>query len=344
MSPMCQYSARNGLVKDWHVIHYGARAVGGAGLIMVEATAVTPEGRITPGDLGLWSDRQTEGLAVLAGVIKSHGAVAGIQLAHAGRKASFHIPWEEGGGPISSRNGGWPTIGPSPFAENPECFVPREMNEKDIDSMVESFEMAARRALRAGFQIVEVHMAHGYLLHTFLSPLTNQRDDQYGGLWENRVRFPVRVAEAVRRIWPSRLPVFVRISSTDWVDGGWDLEQSIRLSRVLRDRGIDFIDCSSGGLTAKSGLPGLVKRTVIPTGPGFQVPFASSIRNEVGIATGAVGYITEPLQAEQIVAAGLADAVLLGRVLLRNPYWSLYAAKKLGVEVEWPNQYQAGWL
>jgi len=344
MAPMCQYSARNGLVKDWHAIHYGARAVGGAGLIMVEATAVTPEGRITPGDLGLWSDRQIDGLAVLAGVIKSQGAVAGIQLSHAGRKASCHAPWKEGGGTISSRNVGWQPIGPSPLSVDSEFPVPRVMTEKDIDSLVESFEMAARRALRAGFQVVEVHMAHGYLLSSFLSPLTNQRSDQYGGSWKNRVRFPLLIAETVRRVWPSGLPVFVRISCTDWLEGGWDMDQSIRLARALLDRGIDLIDCSSGGLTAQSGLPGLVEKTIIPASSGYQVPFAAAIRRQVEIATGAVGLINAPEQAEQTIVTKSADAVFLGRILLRDPYWPLYAAKKLGVEVDWPNQYQAGRL
>lgn len=341
MAPMCQYSARDGMVKDWHAIHYGTRAVGGAGLIMVEATAVSPEGRITPGDLGLWLDRQMSGLAMLAGVIKNQGAVAGIQLAHAGRKASCGLPWE-GGNPIPCRNGGWQTVGPSPLAVDAEYPFCRAMTEQDMDSLVEDFQKAACRALRSGFQVVEVHMAHGYLLSSFLSPVTNRRSDPYGGSWKNRIRFPLRVAETVRHVWPSNLPVFVRISCTDWLDGGWDLEQSIRFSIALRERGIDLIDCSSGGLTVQSGLPGLVEKTIIPAGPGYQVPFSRAIRRQAEIATGAVGMITTPEQAEQILITESADAVFLGRTLLNDPYWPLMAVMKLDGDGQWPVQYAAG--
>jgi len=329
VSPMCQYSSRDGEPTEWHLVHLGSRAVGGAGLVMVEATAVSPEGRISPDDGGLWNDRQAEAYAPIVAFVRQQGAVAAIQLAHAGRKGSTDAPWRRGGS-LPPEKGGWTTSAPSavPFASG--HAVPNELAEAELDALVEQFAAAARRALSAGFQVVEVHMAHGYLLHEFLSPLANKRTDAYGGSLEGRMRLPLRVAEAVRAAWPAELPLFVRISSRDWTVGGWDLPQSIELSRRLKAIGVDFIDSSAGGL-----LPD----EPIPVGPGFQVPFAAAIRAQVGIATGAVGCITAPVQAEQIVANGEADAVLLARELLRDPYWPLHAARELGVEVDWPLQY-----
>jgi 2,4-dienoyl-CoA reductase-like NADH-dependent reductase (Old Yellow Enzyme family) len=330
VSPMCQYSCRDGLANTWHLVHLGARAVGGAGLVMVEATAVTPEGRITPSDLGLWSDAHTEALRPIARFIKEQGAVPAIQLAHAGRKASFDVPWK-GGGALPAASGGWQPLAPSALAFAPGAPQPRALAGAELDALVQQFVDAAGRAQAAGFEVVEIHMAHGYLLHEFLSPLSNQRTDDYGGELANRARLPRRVAEAVRACWPATLPVFVRISASDWVEGGWDLAQSIQLSRWLKDAGIDLIDCSSGGL---------VPNARIPAGPGFQTPFATAIRAQVGIATGAVGFITEATQAEQIVATGLADVVFLARELLRDPYWPLHAARQLGVDLAWPLQYE----
>ena len=330
VSPMCQYSARDGLANDWHMVHLGSRAVGGAGLVMVEATGVSAEGRISLGCTGLWSDAHAEALRPMAGFVRDQGAVAAIQLAHAGRKASTHVPWR-GGGPLAPEEGAWQALAPSAVPFGPGFPAPHALTAAEIDTVVAQFADAARRALDAGFQVAEVHMAHGYLLHEFLSPLSNRREDEYGGTLENRMRLPLRVAETVRGLWPDDLPVFVRVSATDWVDGGWDLEQSIELSKRLKAMGIDFIDCSSGGL---------VPDAKIPAAPGFQVPFAAAIRREAGIATGAVGLITEPAQAERIVADGEADAVLMAREFLRDPYWPLHAAKTLGVDLEWPEQYQ----
>lgn len=329
VSPMCQYSSREGLANDWHMVHLGSRAVGGAALVCAEATAVSPEGRISPADAGLWSDAHAEAFAPVAAFIKSQGAVAAVQLAHAGRKASTGVPWR-GGKPLSKDEGGWQTLAPSalPFAEGDPA--PREMSVEDLDAVVSQFRDAAARSLAAGFEVVELHMAHGYLLHEFLSPLSNRREDEYGGGFENRARFPLRVTESVREVWPERLPLFVRISATDWVEGGWDLEQSIELSKMLKTTGVDLIDCSSGGL-----VPGVK----IPVGPGYQVPFASAVRERAGVATGAVGMITEASQAEEIIVRGDADAVLLARAMLRDPYWTLHAAKALGVKPDWPVQY-----
>lgn len=329
VSPMCQYSSREGLANDWHMVHLGSRAVGGAALVCAEATAVSPEGRISPADTGLWSDAHAEAFAPVAAFIKSQGSVAAMQLAHAGRKASTDLPWR-GGKPLLESEGGWQTLAPSalPFAEG--HHVPREMNDEDLSAVVSQFRDAAERALAAGFEVVELHMAHGYLLHEFLSPLSNRRDDDYGGGFENRVRFPLRVTGAVREVWPERLPLFVRISATDWAEGGWDLEQSVEFSRRLNAAGVDLVDCSSGGL-----VPGVK----IPVGPGYQVPFAAAVRERAGVATGAVGMITEAHQAEEIIAGGEADAVLLARAMLRDPYWTLRAAKALGVKAEWPVQY-----
>ncbi|MGA7799697.1 MAG: NADH:flavin oxidoreductase/NADH oxidase [Gammaproteobacteria bacterium] len=330
VSPMCQYSSSDGFPADWHLVHLGSRAVGGAALVMVEASAVSPEGRISPADSGIWSDAHGDALEPIAAFIRAQGSVPAIQIAHAGRKAATAPPWE-GGHPLSAAAGGWQPVAPSavPFAEGSP--IPRALETAEIDQLVEHFAAAAERSRRAGFEVVEVHMAHGYLLHSFLSPLSNRRDDEYGGSLENRARLPLRVAEAVRAVWPQELPVFVRLSTTDWVEGGWDVEQSVRLAGWLKELGVDLIDCSSAGLVADA---------VLPVGPGFQVPAATAIRERAAIATGAVGLITEPEQAEQIVATGLADVVLLARELLRDPYWPLHAAHRLGVDVPWPVQYE----
>lgn len=330
VSPMCQYSAQDGMADTWHLVHLGSRAVGGAGLVMVEAAAVAPEGRISPYDLGLWSERHTEALAPIARFIREQGAAPAIQLAHAGRKASTDAPWLSRSS-LGPENGGWQVVAPSAVPFAPGSPLPRELDVAELDGVVAAFAAAARRCLAAGFEVAEIHMAHGYLLHQFLSPLSNRRDDVYGGSLENRARLPLRVARAVREVWPQDLPLFVRISATDWVEGGWDLAQSLQLCRWLKEAGVDLIDCSSGGLTPDAR---------IPAGPGFQTPFAAAIRQEAGIAVGAVGLITAPEQAEQIVATGLADAVFLARELLRDPYWPLHAARKLGVEVPWPLQYE----
>ena len=330
VSPMCQYSSHEGMPGDWHMVHLGSRAVGGAGLVMVEASAVASQGRISPDDSGIWNGEQAKAFIPITNFIRAQGAVPAIQLAHAGRKASTDLPWK-GSAPLDAKHRGWQTIAPSPLAFAPGHPAPREATLQDLEIILGQFASAARRSLEAGFQVVEVHMAHGYLLHEFLSPLTNHRSDEFGGSLENRLRFPVRVAKAVRDIWPEHLPVFVRISASDWMEGGWDLSQSLELARRLKEAGIDLIDCSSGGL---------VPEATPPFGPGFQTPFAEAIRRELGIATGAVGFITEPAQAEQIVATDLADAVFLARALLRDPYWPLHAAKALGVDICWPQQYE----
>jgi 2,4-dienoyl-CoA reductase-like NADH-dependent reductase (Old Yellow Enzyme family) len=330
LSPMCMYSSQDGYPNDWHLAHLGSRAVGGAGLIMVEATAVTPEGRISPDDCGLWLDGQAESFRPITAFIAGQGAIPAIQLAHAGRKGSSLSP-AQGGGACPAEKGGWPTLAPSPLPFAPGYPPPQAMSQRQIEATVADFTAAARRALAAGFQVVEVHMAHGYLLHQFLSPLSNGRDDAFGGSLENRLRLPLQVAKAVRDFWPAEWPVFVRISASDWVAGGWDLPQSLELCRQLQQLGIDLIDTSSAGL---------LHDAVVPAGPGFQVPFAAAIRQQLGMTTGAVGLITEPAQAEQIIATGQADVVFLGRELLRNPHWPLAAARALGVELPWPQQYQ----
>jgi 2,4-dienoyl-CoA reductase-like NADH-dependent reductase (Old Yellow Enzyme family) len=329
VSPMCQYSSEDGMPNDWHLVHLGSRAVGGAAMVMVEATAVSPEGRISPADSGIWSDRHAQAFVRITRFIKENGAVPGVQLAHAGRKASTQPPWLGGKG-LEHSSGGWEPIAPSALAFDHDYIMPREMSLADIDAVVNEFASAARRGIEGGFEAVEIHAAHGYLLHEFLSPLSNHRTDEYGGSLANRMRLPLRVAKAVRGAWPQRWPVFTRISASDWAEGGWDLPQSIEFSRALKDIGIDLIDCSSGGL---------VPNAKIPVRPGYQVPFSEAIRKEVGIATGAVGMITEPLQAEQIIANGQADVVLLARELLRDPYWPLHAAEELGADVQWPKQY-----
>jgi 2,4-dienoyl-CoA reductase-like NADH-dependent reductase (Old Yellow Enzyme family) len=329
VSPMAQYSADGGIPNEWHLVHLGSRAVGGAALIMVEATAVSPEGRITPWDCGMWSDDHARAFERIAAFMSGQGAVPGIQLAHAGRKASTDTPWRESV-PLSEKDGGWQLVAPSPIAFSGSHAVPREISPGDIQRIVAAFAQAARRSVEAGFQVVELHMAHGYLAHEFLSPLSNQRKDPYGGGLENRARFPLEVASAVRESLPDPLPLLVRISCTDWVEGGWDLTQSMDLCRWFKGIGVDLIDCSSGGL---------IPNAAIPAGPGFQTPFAAAIREKVGIPTGAVGLITHPAQAEQIVATGQADVVLLGREFLRDPYWPFRAARALDVDLPWPSQY-----
>ena len=330
VSPMCQYTSVDGFASDWHVVHLGSRAVGGSALVIAEATAVVPEGRISPRDLGVWSDAHVDGLARCTRFIAERGAVAGIQLSHAGRKASVTPPWE-GGGVVPPEAGGWQTVAPSavPFRDGDP--PPLALDADGIRRVVAAFADAARRSLAAGFQVVELHAAHGYLLHQFLSPLSNRRADEYGGPFENRVRLTLEVTDAVRAVWPDALPLFVRISATDWADGGWDVEQSVELARLLRARGVDLVDCSSGGL---------VPRVRIPVGPGYQTGFAERVRREAGVATGAVGLITAPEQADETIRAGRADLVLLARELLRDPYWPLRAARRLGVRVAWPEQYQ----
>jgi 2,4-dienoyl-CoA reductase-like NADH-dependent reductase (Old Yellow Enzyme family) len=330
MSPMCQYCAQDGFADDWHLVHLGSRAVGGAGLVMVEATAVTAEGRITPGDLGIWDDRHIEPLARIARFLQRQGAVAGIQLAHAGRKASCDVPWNGGARLKTPEAGGWTVIAPSPIPFNEGDPLPTPLDEAGIEGVIAAFESAARRALAAGFQILEIHAAHGYLMHEFLSPLSNRRDDRYGGALENRMRLLLQVAERLRRVVPEELPLFVRISATDWVEGGWDIVQSVVLARHLRDLGVDLIDVSSGGTVPKAH---------IPVGKGYQVPHARRIREETGILTGAVGMITEPGHASEIITGGDADLVFLGREILREPYWALKAARELEAEPSWPIQY-----
>lgn len=319
VSPMCQYSAEDGFANDWHLVHLGARASGGAGLVIAEATAVEARGRISPQDLGLWTDEQIEMLGRITRFIKSQGATPAIQLAHAGRKASTAQPWN-GGGPVAPNQGGWQPVGASdiPFADG--YPTPTELSTADVGGLVDAFRAAAVRADAAGFDIIELHAAHGYLLHSFLSPLSNQRTDQYGGSFENRIRLLLETAIATRTIWPESKPLLVRISCTDWVEGGWTIEESVELARRLKAVGVDLIDCSSGGSSP------LAK---IPVGAGYQTPFAERIRREANIATAAVGMITQPMQADEIVSNGRADMVLLARELLRDPYWPIHAAKAL---------------
>jgi len=329
VSPMCQYSSAEGFAADWHMAHYGALAAGGAGAVVFEASAVTPEGRITPDDLGIWSDAHVESLARIARFVASQGAAPGIQLAHAGRKASTSSPWK-GGAPLAPDAGGWQVVGPAgmPWAES--YPVPRALDEAGIAATIEAFRAGARRAREAGFRIVEVHGAHGYLVHQFLSPLVNTRTDRWGGSFENRTRLALDVTRAVRAEWPADLPVWVRLSATDWADGGWDADQTVRLAALLREAGADLVDVSSGGA---------VPWQKIVAGPGFQVPFAERVRREAGVASGAVGMITEPAQADAILREGRAEVVLLARELLRDPHWPLRAAKALGAEGAWPKQY-----
>jgi 2,4-dienoyl-CoA reductase-like NADH-dependent reductase (Old Yellow Enzyme family) len=330
VSPMCEYSSVDGYANDWHLVHLGSRAVGGAGLVLTEATAVVPEGRISPQDLGIWSDDHVPALRRIVSFIHEQGSVAGMQLAHAGRKASTRRPWE-GSGTVAEAEGGWSNVmAPSaiPFVEN--YPMPKALTLDGIQNIVAAFASAARRACDAGFRVIEIHAAHGYLIHEFLSPLSNHREDAYGGSFENRTRIICEIVAAVRSSWPKGAPLFVRISATDWVKGGWDLEQSIELARALKRVGVDLIDCSSGGT---------VPHAVIPASPGYQTPFAQRIRQAAEIMTGAVGLITSPVQAEQIIATGEADAILMAREFLRDPYWPLRAARELDQPIAWPVQY-----
>jgi len=330
VSPMCEYSAENGHPNAWHMVHLGSRAVGGSALVLTEATAVQAIGRISPADTGIYLDSHADAWKPIAEFIRSQGAVAGIQLAHAGRKASTAAPWLGG----KANDGGWTPVAPSAAAFSEGYPCPKELTATEIDQIVSDFQAAAQRALRAGFQVVEIHAAHGYLLHEFYSPLSNSRADDYGGSFDNRVRLLLRVVNAVRSVWPQSLPVFVRISATDWKEGGWDLRQSVELCRRLKDAGVDLVDVSSGGNVA--GVS-------IPVGPGYQVEFASAIRHEAKMATGAVGMITDPAQAETILRTGQADAVFLARELLRDPYWPRRAAQELGVKIKAPVQYERAW-
>lgn len=330
VSPMCQYSCVEGLPTDWHLVHLGALAVGGAALVFTEATAVTAEGRISPADTGIWNDDQGEAFARIADFIRGQGAAAGMQLAHAGRKASRRPPWQ-GGGRIDPGEGGWLPVAPSAAAFDDGWVTPHALSAAEIAEIVQAFGAATQRAESAGFDVVELHMAHGYLLHEFLSPLSNLREDDYGGSLENRLRAPLEVVCAVRAAWPEAKPLFVRLSATDWVEGGWDVAQSIDFARALRSEGVELVDCSSGGNSPRQEMP---------LAPGYQVPFAAALRREAGLATGAVGLITEPAHAEAIVAAGDADVVLLARELLRDPHWPLRAARELVVDIPWPVQYE----
>jgi 2,4-dienoyl-CoA reductase-like NADH-dependent reductase (Old Yellow Enzyme family) len=330
VSPMCQYSCDNGFATDWHLVHLGSRAVGGAALVVAEATAVEARGRISPSDLGIWKDEHIEPLTRIAAFVREQGAAPGIQLAHAGRKASVHAP-SDGGGFIRENEGGWRTVAPSPIPFRDSDTPPLELSKAQICAIVHAFAAGARRALAAGFEVIEIHGAHGYLINEFLSPLANHRDDEYGGSFENRTRFVREVVEAVRGAWPGSLPLFVRISATDWVEGGWTIDDSVRLAGMLAPLGVDLIDCSSGGL---------VPYAKIEPAPGFQVSFAERIRRQTGIRTGAVGMITEPRQADCIIREGHADLVLLAREFLRDPYFPLHAAKSLGVEVSAPVPYK----
>lgn len=330
VSPMCQYTSINGMPTDWHLVHLGSRAVGGAGLIITEATAVSPEGRISPDDAGIWNDEQANAYKKIASFIKFQNAVPGIQLAHAGRKASTYSPWK-GNGEVKIENGGWKTLAPSaiPFSDNyPD---PKEMGEDDIKFVIAQFQKAAKRSLDAGFEVLELHMAHGYLIHEFLSQISNHRKDNYGGSLGNRCRIAIEIAQIIRETIPDGMPLFARISSTDWVENGWDIDQSVQLAKWLKDVGVDLIDCSSGGNVLKAK---------IPVEPGYQIPFSQRIKKEANIFTGGVGLITTAEQAEKIIAEKQADIVLLAREMLRDPYWALDAAKKLNVNLEdFPKQY-----
>lgn len=331
VSPMCQYSSEDGFANDWHMVHLGSRAVGGAALVMTEAAAVLPEGRISPQDLGIWKDAHIEMLERIFHFVEARGAVPAMQLAHAGRKASTAAPWK-GGECVSEEEGGWkPIYAPSPIPFEPQDIVPTELDLAGIQRVVQAYADAARRALAAGARVVEIHSAHGYLLNEFLSPLTNLRTDGYGGSFENRTRALLEVITAVREVWPERLPLLVRISATDWADGGWDGDSSVELAKMLRPLGVDMIDCSTGGA---------VPHAKVPTAPGYQVPFADRLRNEAGIATATVGLITGAQQADEIIRAGKADMVFLARQLLREPYWPLHAARELGHKLSPPEQYQ----
>ncbi len=336
VSPMCQYSSVDGFANDWHLVHLGSRAVGGAALVLTEATAVLPEGRISPEDLGIWKDEHVEMLARIFRFIEGQGAVPGVQLAHAGRKASTAAPWKAGEHVVAEKDGGWrPIFAPSPLPFSADDIVPEELDHDGIKRFVQAFADATRRALEAGAKVIEIHAAHGYLLHSFFSPLSNQRTDEYGGSFDNRTRALREVVAAVRAAWPERFPLFVRISATDWVEGGWDIDQSVTLAQQLKKLGVDLIDCSSGG-----AVPG----AKIPVGPGYQVPLAERIRQEAGIRTGAVGMISTPEQADQIIRTGQADLVFLARELLRDPYWPIHAALRLDREIRIAPQYERAFV
>lgn len=330
ISPMCQYSSVDGFSTDWHLVHLGSRAVGGAGLVLLEAAAVTPIGRITPDDLGIWQDEHVPGLRRITDFIRTQGGASGIQLAHAGRKASHANTWE-GGQTLTPAEGGWTTVGPSAMAFSDDYPTPEALDKAGIEQIVEDFRQGARRAVAAGFEVIELHAAHGYLLHEFMSPLSNERTDEYGGSFENRVRLLLEVVAATRAEMPDSLPLWVRISATDWTEGGWTGDDSVRLARLLLEAGVDLLDCSTAANVPKAD---------IPVGPGYQVQFAEQVRRETGLPTGAVGLITDAQQAEEIVASGQADVVLLGRESLRDPYFPLHAAHELGVDVKWPVQYE----
>ncbi len=329
ISPMCQYSSVDGFANDWHLVHLGSRAVGGAALVIQEATAVTPRGRISPDDMGLWKDEQIEVLKRITGFIKKQGSVPGIQLAHAGRKASTTSPWK-GGKILTANEGGWITQAPSPIPFRETDPVPETMSKSDILGLRGDFKSAARRALDAGFEVLEIHGAHGYLINSFLSPLSNIRTDEYGGIFENRIRLVKEIVSDIRTVWPEKLPLFLRISSTDYAENGWDPDSSVLLATMLKPLGVDLIDCSSGGV---------LSNVRIPLGPGYQVAFAEKIRKESGILTGAVGLITNAHQADEIIKSGKADLILIARESLRNSNFPLTAAYELNVDVEWPLQY-----
>ena len=329
VSPMCQYSAVDGVPNDWHLVHLGSRAVGGAAVVIAEASAVSAQGRISPADTGLWNDQQAEAWARITRFMSCQGAIPGVQLAHAGRKASTAPPWL-GGAAVSAEEGGWTPVAPSALAFGEHSPLPRALDDIELRNVIDDFASAAWRALAAGFRVIELHAAHGYLLHQFLSPLSNRRTDAFGGGFDNRIRLLLTVIDAVRKVWPERLPLWLRISATDWVEGGWDLEQSIELARIVATRGVDLIDVSSGGL---------VSGAKIPVQPGYQVPFSARIRREAGIATGAVGLITEPHHAQAVIDRDEADVVLLARELLRDPYFPRRAAQELEADLHAPDQY-----
>ncbi len=329
VAPMSQYSSDDGFATPWHLVHLGSRAVGGAGAVITEATAVAVDGRISPYDLGIWKDEHIPGLAGIVEFLEQHGAVPGIQLAHSGRKGSTKRPWQ-GSGAVDLDDGGWTPVGPTPEAFSSTYPIPEALSDTGVMRIVEAFRAAAVRARRAGFRLAEIHAAHGYVLHQFLSPLVNARTDRWGGPFENRVRLALEVTRAVRAVWPQELPLWLRVSATDWAEGGWDLEQTIQLAKLVRGEGVDLVDCSSGGAVAHQQ---------ITTGPGYQVTFAGSIRREAGVRTGAVGLITEPAQAQAVLQNGDADVVLLARESLRDPYWPLHAAQALGAPAPWPSQY-----
>ena len=329
VSPMCQYSCKDGFATDWHLVHLGSRAVGGAALIIQEASAVSADGRITYGDLGIWKDEHIEKLKTIVDFIHSNGAVAGIQLAHAGRKASCEIPWL-GGKQIKSGEHYWQTVAPSPLPFNEDDMIPHELSKNEIAALVNDFKLAAVRAIKAGYKIIEIHAAHGYLINEFLSPLSNHRTDEYGGSFENRIKFLIEIIEAIQKVWPLTAPLFVRISASDWVEAGWTIDDSVKLSSILKIRGIDLIDASSGGS---------VPYAKIPAAPGYQVPFAAAIKKQTGILTGAVGIITTAQQAEEILKKQQADVIIIAREHLRDPYFALHAAKELAEDITWPDQY-----